>query len=99
MAVSLGIGVAFMVRNERGILNILVPLMAFFGGNYIQIEGLGKTMLLVSNFSPVRWVNKAIFAVTYSNDYSSVAQAILINLGLAAIFVVVASFSFRKEAI
>lgn len=99
MAVSLGIGVGFVVRNEMGILNFLIPLMAFFGGSYIQLEGLGKTMLLVSNFSPVRWVNKAIFAVIYSNDYSSVAEAIIRNLCLAAIFVVIASFTFRKEAI
>jgi ABC-2 type transport system permease protein len=99
MAVSLGIGVAFIVRNEGGILNILIPIMAFFGGNYMPLEGLGKTMLFVSNYSPVRWVNKAIFEVIYSNDYSSVTRAILINLCLAAIFVVIASFTFRKEAI
>jgi ABC-2 type transport system permease protein len=99
MAVSLGIGVAFMVKNESGILNFLIPLFAFFGGSYMPIDGFGKTMLFITNFSPVRWVNKAIFGVIYSNDYSSVAQAIIINLGLAAIFVVIASFSFRKEAI
>jgi len=99
MAVSLGIGVAFIVRNERGLLNILIPLMAFFGGSYIPLDGFGKTMLLVSKFSPVRWVNEAIFAVIYSNDYSTVFQAILINLCLAAIFVVIASFSFKREAI
>lgn len=100
MAVSLGIGVAFVVRTESwGILNILIPLMAFFGGSYIPIEDLGKTLLLISNYSPVRWVNKAIFEVIYSNDYSSVAQAILINLAIAVVFVIIASFSFRKEAI
>jgi len=99
MAVSLGIGVAFLVKNERGILNTLIPLMAFFGGSYMPVENFGKSLLLVANFSPVRWVNKAIFAVIYSNDYSSVAKAISINLCLAAIFVVIASLSFRKEAI
>lgn len=99
MAVSLGIGVAFVVRNERGILNVLIPLMAFFGGCYIPIEDLGKTLLLISNYSPVRWVNKAIFSVIYSNDYSSVTTAIIINLCLALVFVVIASFSFRKEVI
>jgi ABC-2 type transport system permease protein len=99
MAVSLGIGLAFIVRNERGILNAIIPLMAFFGGSYIPIEELGKTMLFISNYSPVRWVNKAIFSVIYSNDYSSVAQAIMINLSIAVVFVVIASLSFRKEAV
>jgi len=99
MAVSLGIGVAFLFKNERGILNILIPLIAFFGGSYLPLEGFGKTMLLIAKFSPVGWVNKAIFSVIYSNDYSSVVRAFMINLSLAVIFVVLASFSFRKEAI
>ena len=99
MAVSLGIGVAFLFKNERGILNLLIPLIAFFGGSYLPLEGFGKTMLLIAKFSPVGWVNKAIFSVIYSNDYSSVATAIIMNLSLAAIFVLIASLSFRKEAI
>lgn len=99
MAVTLGIGVAFIFRNERGILNILIPIMAFFGGNYMPIDDFGKTMLVISNYSPIRWVNKALFSVIYSNDYSSVAQAIIINLVIAAIFLAIASVSFRKEAI
>lgn len=99
MAVSLGIGAAFLFRNERGIINLLIPVIAFFGGSYVPLDSFGKTMLLISNFSPIKWVNKAIFAVIYSNDFSSVAPAIIINLCLAVIFLVISSFSFRKEAL
>ena len=52
MAVSLGIGAAFVVRNERGILNLLIPLMAFFGGSYMPIEGFGKSMLFYRQLFP-----------------------------------------------
>ncbi len=99
MAVSLGMSVAFLFRNERGVLNFLIPLMAFFGGSYIQVNNFSKTMQLIANFSPVGWINRAIFSLIYSNDYSSVAKAISINLCLAAIFVVIVSFSFRKETV
>jgi ABC-2 type transport system permease protein len=99
MAVSLGIGVSFVIKNEMGILNFLIPVIAFFGGSYIPLDSFGKTMLLVTQLSPVRWVNKAIFAVIYGNDYSSVVPAMLINLGIAVVFIVIASCSFRKEAI
>lgn len=101
MAVSLGIGIAFMVKNEMavsGILNIMIPFIAFLGGGYIPLENFGETMQLISDISPLRWVNKAIFQVIYSNDFSSVALALTINLGLAALFILIASISIRKEA-
>lgn len=99
MAVSLGLGLAFILKDEvlTGILNLLIPIVVFLGGGYMPIDGLGKTILWLSQISPLRWVNKAIFQVIYSNDFSSVATAIIINLGIAAVFLTISSFSIRKE--
>lgn len=100
MAVSLGLGLAFIIKSEttvRNLLNIMVPLIVFLGGGYVPIDSFGKTMLLLSNLSPVRWVNKTIFQVIYSQDFSSVAPAICVNLGIAAVFLAVSSLAIRRE--
>lgn len=99
MAVSMGIAVSFLVKNESGVLNILVPLIAFFGGAYGPVEMYGANVLRFSDLSPLRWINKATFSVIYSNDFSTVGAAIGINLCVAVIFIVIASLHFRKEAL
>lgn len=101
MAVSLGLGLALIIRSEAtvmGFLNLIIPLIVFLGGGYVPIEGFNKTLLYLSGLSPLRWVNKSIFQVIYSNDFSSVAPAIGINLGLAVLFLAISSFVVKKEA-
>lgn len=102
MAVSLGLGLAFVLKDRvvsQGILNLIIPVIAFLGGGYVPVETFGKNMLMLSEISPLRWVNKAIFEIIYSNDFSTVGTAILINLGIAAVFVVISAFGIRREAI
>ncbi|MFZ3171347.1 MAG: hypothetical protein WA118_05145 [Carboxydocellales bacterium] len=50
MAVSLGLGLAFILKDEvlTGILNLLIPIVVFLGGGYMPIDGLGKTILWLS---------------------------------------------------
>jgi len=102
MAVSIGIGVAFAIRNEAAssaVLNTVIPVMVFFGGGYVPFEILGKALQKISVISPVRWTNRAIFSAIYSNDYSIVPVAVMINLGIAVLFIVASSLVYRKEAV
>lgn len=99
MAVSLGMGIAFVTKNDKEIINLLIPLIGFFGGGYIPIEALGGTVQKLSGFSPLRWINQSLFSVVFSNDLSTVTTAILINLAVAAVFLVLSTWLFRKEAI
>ncbi len=100
MSESIGLGLAFIIKSETTVLsflNLVIPLLVFLGGGYIPIDNYNKTVLMLSNLSPVRWINKSIFQVIYSNDFSSVAPAIYINLGLAVVFLAISSFAIRKE--
>jgi ABC-2 type transport system permease protein len=101
MAVSLGMGLTFMIKGEttvRSLLNIIIPFMVFLGGGYVPLEGLGNTLLSFSQLSPVRWMNKALFQVIYSQDFGSVLPALCVNLGIAAVFMAVSSLAIRKES-
>jgi len=96
MAISLGVGLGFIFKQESaagGILNFIIPVIVFLGGSYMPIEGS------FTYFSPVKWVNKSIFEVIYSNDYSKVVPAICINVGVAILFLLISTLSFRKESV
>ncbi|MGH4118399.1 SagG family ABC transporter permease subunit [Clostridium sp.] len=101
MAISLGIGAAFIFKSEgviSGVLNAMIPLMIFLGGGYIPLEQFNSHILLnIAKVSPVRWVNNTIFKVIYSGDFNDVFTTISINLITAAVFLTVATLMFRKE--
>ena len=101
MAISIGVGLGFIFKNENvanGILNFMIPVMVFLGGSYMPLDDMGsKTFQAITYLSPVRWVNKSIFDVIYNNNYSKVSTAILINIGVALVFLAISSLSFRKE--
>ena len=104
MAISIGVGLGFIFKQVTiagGILNFIIPVIVFLGGSYGPIESMGtsKTFEMITYLSPVRWVNKSIFEVIYNNDYSKVVPAILINIGIAMVFLTISSLSFRKEAV
>jgi ABC-2 type transport system permease protein len=103
MSVSLGVGVAFLVKNDSaagGILNAIIPFIAFLGGAYVPLETFNEGFFLrLTNISPLKWVNRSIINTIYSGDTSTVLQTIIINLGIAAVFIAISSGIFRKEAV
>lgn len=102
MAVSLGTGIAFAVESQTastGILNTVIPIVVFLGGGYIPFNIFRGVLLKLSAVSPIRWINQAIFRVIYNNDLSLVPVAVLINLVIAAVFIITASVVYRKEAV
>jgi ABC-2 type transport system permease protein len=101
MAISIGTGIAFLIRNDgaaSGVLNSIIPVVVFFGGGYTPLENMGPGIMKLSVVSPVRWMNDAIFRVIYNNDYSLVLTALLVNLAVAAAFILVSAVLSRKGA-
>ncbi|MBW9154586.1 ABC transporter permease [Clostridium estertheticum] len=101
MAISIGVGLGFIFKNENvanGVLNFMIPVIVFLGGSYMSVDVIGnKTFQVITYLSPVRWVNRSIFDVIYNNNYSKVSYAILINIGIAVVFLAISSLLFRKE--
>jgi ABC-2 type transport system permease protein len=57
---------------------------------------MGSVFMAISNISPVKWINSALFRVIYDNDYSQVAISMGINLGIAAVFICIAVVFSRR---
>lgn len=104
MTISLGAGTAFALKNEgaaMGILNTFIPVMVLLGGGYVPLEVMaqgGSFLYKLSDISPLKWINQSIFRVIYDNDFSLVPTAIMINLAVAAVFIMASSLLYKKEA-
>ena len=102
MAVSIGTGIAFVIKNESvssGIINTIIPVMVFLGGGYIPLDSFGSALLQLSTISPIKWINQSIFRIIYNNDFSYVTVAVSISLAIAAIFIILSSLLYRKESV
>ena len=102
MTISLGVGMAYLIRNEgaaSGVLNTVIPIVVLLGGGYTPLENMGGFISKISVISPVKWINDALFRLIYDNDYSLFATAIIINIVVAAVFLTAAALLSRKEAV
>jgi len=101
MSTSLGISMSFFIKNQdalRQVLNMLATVLIFLGGGWFPIGDDG-ILGIISKLSPLKWVNDSIFQIIYSNNFSLVGAALGVCLGISVILIMLASFSFRKEAI
>ncbi|MDF2882542.1 MAG: hypothetical protein K0R54_3099 [Clostridiaceae bacterium] len=101
MAVAIGMSVSFIFKRQSIstiILNMFIPLMVFFGGGYGPLDGMGNSLLTsFSKLSPIKWTNDTAFALIYGNGSSNLNISILINIGIAAAFLIISSTLFIKE--
>ncbi|EYE88082.1 cytolysin ABC transporter precursor [Fervidicella metallireducens AeB] len=101
MSVSFGLGMSFIIKNPnslQGILNSIIPFVAFLGGAYVPIQQLDNRVLnILANISPLKWINDAAFKVINIGDFSLVSKALMINLGFAGICLITASVLSRRE--
>lgn len=100
--VGLGVSLGFIIKNgamAQGLLNGIIPFIAFLGGSYIPVKEMGSQFIeKLSNFSPITWTNTAIFNVILGGNYQYVPTALMVNLIPAAFFIVLSAYLFRREA-
>lgn len=101
MIISLGVGVSFLIKNQNtasSLTSTAIPFLVFLGGGYVPLEQFDSKILLnIAKLSPVRWANDSIFEAIFANSTSKAGTAIAINLGIAAVFIIISSVLYRKE--
>lgn len=90
MAVSLGIGITEGIKSPGvlvAVLNMTIPVFVFLAGGYIPLSVFNSSILnSISNISPLKWTNQAMFDMILYNDYSKMPMAIGINLIIGLVF-------------
>lgn len=101
-SISIGICLGFLIKNTNaasGVINVVIPFIAFLGGAYFPINETGSIVLMkLADISPIKWTNTSIFQVIFANNYGDVSIALMINIICAAVFIALSAYFFRKEA-
>jgi ABC-2 type transport system permease protein len=101
MAVSLGVGVGYAVRNEGvAVITLNAGSMAFgfLAGCIVPLSILGPVFTKIAELNPLGWVNKALFGVIYGTDYTAAAVAIAFCLGVSAVFLAITARCAGRES-
>ncbi|MGG1675551.1 ABC transporter permease [Neobacillus sp. NRS-1170] len=99
-AVSMGIGLSFLTKTSaapRIIIMLFVQLASFFGGAYFKIDNPTGIFKIITDLSPLTWINSAITKMIYANDLAAAIPAVTIHLTGALIFLLVAVISLQKR--
>ncbi|MBB6734002.1 ABC transporter permease [Cohnella zeiphila] len=101
LAVSVGVGASYLFKGEssRSFVMIFTQIASFLGGAYFPVDPKG-VMNVLSNISPMRWANEALTKIIYQGNLQAAWPALGLNIGVAAVFLIVAAlFMRRQEAI
>ena len=95
LAISFGLGIGYITKTaeaSRAIIMVGVQLASIFGGAYFVIEEN-----FVTNLSPLTWANTAVMKIIYANDVGQRLPVISLNLGISALFLLIAIIALRRR--
>lgn len=84
-------------QGANGVMQIPILIFVFLGGVFFPIASLGKTVEVLSNISPIRWITQCAFEVIYDNDFSIYLPSIVITLFAAVICIILCQIIFKPE--
>ncbi|WP_242223799.1 ABC transporter permease [Bacillus cereus group sp. BfR-BA-01380] len=95
LAISFGLGMGYIMKTgeaARAVIMVVVQLASFFGGAYFVVEEN-----MITNMSPLTWANTAIMKIIYANDLGAAFPVISLNLGISALFLLIAIIALRRR--
>ncbi len=98
--VSFGIGLGFLLNSEElgtAAIHTGIVIIAFFGGAYMPLVGLGIIGEIGKYMSPLWWSINGIMSMIYGNTTDMLYQAIAINLGVSLLFVLFTSLMIKRK--
>ena len=103
ISLSLALLLCVWVRNQRmisSVLTVVIPIAAFLGGSYIPLSVFQSSLLdKLSMFSPIHWMNKAMFQLIFDVPNSQVYQVLFLNVILCTLCLVISTIMIKKRGI
>lgn len=99
-AVTFGILLCCIVKQEgvtNQIQSILINILAFFGGVFFPLAGMGAFIRSLSLLSPIKWIVTDLFRLLYDNNFQHVSATIILLLAGTAAMILLCHLTFRKE--
>ncbi|WP_459501373.1 ABC transporter permease [Bacillus sp. C1] len=95
LAISFGLGIGYITKTgeaSKAVIMVVVQLASIFGGAYFVVEEN-----IVTNLSPLTWVNTALMKIIYANEVGAAFPVIFLNLGISALFLLIAIIVLRRR--
>ncbi|PED09585.1 ABC transporter permease [Bacillus pseudomycoides] len=95
LAISFGLGIGYITKTgeaSKAIIMVVVQLASIFGGAYFVVEEN-----MITNLSPLTWANTAIMKIIYANEVGAALPVIFLNLGISALFLLIAIIALRRR--
>ncbi len=100
MAMSIGTALGFLFDSEGkavGLIQVFAGVTGLFGGSYMPLQDLGLFGEIGKYISPIWWTNRGMFEMIYTGRMNSYYAAIAVNLGVAVLFLLIASWKITKK--
>ncbi|WP_409297106.1 ABC transporter permease [Peribacillus sp. SCS-26] len=100
LAVSLGIGMSYIFKSSTkpgAIIMMFIQLASFFGGAYFKIEDPEGVFKVITQLSPLTWVNIALNKIIYLGDLAAAVPVISLNIGISVLFLGIAAVSLQRR--
>lgn len=97
----IGMAIGFISKNFSEIntqVSIVGLVFGFLGGAFIPVNNMGKTFKLISNISPIRLINDAVFNVIYESNFNKAFISITICMLTVLIFMVIMSVFYERRS-
>lgn len=77
---------------------IVIPALSFLGGAYLSLpQNIPGIFGMITNLSPLRWLNKGIFELAYKGDWKILNTSLIINLSITAILILIFIVAYKRE--
>lgn len=99
-ASCLSVMVCCIVKSEEitnTIVSNLITLLAVVGGLFFPVDGMGKVIEVISDFTPVKWISTSLFQIVYDNNMMSFLPILGILVVLGLIFIFISHKAFKME--
>lgn len=100
LGISLGLIAGALCKTEsaaNAIVMTLIQLSAFFGGAYFKINATKGWFGLLTQFSPLTWINQCIQEIIYLQDLTSVIPVLSLNFSLSLLLLIIPSWVLRRK--
>lgn len=101
--ISIGVVISSLLKEREKIMTIVegavFPVFSFLGGAYIALpDNLGGFFQILTNISPLRWLNRGIFNFIYLEKTDILLVSIISNIAIFLVCLsIIAVFCLRRE--
>lgn len=79
------------------LLSTVISILAFLGGTFFSLDGMGGVLAAASRISPIKWINDAFLAIIFDSDMTLFLPVFLGSIVMSVVLVLGCKKFFRTE--